>query len=619
MKTCALSPSTATCGIDRTRPVSDQSARSDSSPRLGLALALALCVVLAGCGGSTDEPLAAEPAPSSPGAAEIGFDTVFPAGVFSAPAAPLELSVTAASASAVSQEIGPEGGQLIATAPDGTTYTLEVPLGALPVPVTLTATPLTDVAGLPFDVQPQHRIGVALTPSGMTFAKPISLTIKPAATLPDAGVATLGYRGAGHDAGVELAIQSGGTLQLSIEHFSGYVATWPIREADWRTLARQTLEAKEAALRHVMATWLGLRAQMIMEGADPSKFLTEVEFARSMLEKYVAEVLAPRIQAAANGCRESQDAIGYWIAYWRQVAFLNVADDPDFFVTINGRTYTGMFEMPESLLPTAVENCLREDYQRCVASGDFFVLYRRMLTFYRVTQLIGQEFEPAWITLVSGYLQRCGRWELEVATRSRSEVGESGLVITANLRRTVKLAWKQGDGQGMDTLFLAKITGTAEPTLEQVNSTSGDCTLSFGPPSLETPAEASLRKLEWEYPDDPGTPDWAASGYPTALEIALHPGTLRTTIAVQCPEGSPKQLPWEFDGDLLTSLMLMAKHAVRDDDHPDLGAQKVLFGTGWEFAGLNPFRARLAREAAFVGGPIALTARIEMDLRHAPE
>ena len=123
-----------------------------------------------------------------------------------------------------------------------------------------------------------------------------------------------------------------------------------------------------------------------------------------MLKQYVAEVLAPRIQAIGNGCRESETALSYWFSYWQQVQVLGVADDPDFFVTINGRTSTSVLEMPESLLPTTVANCFREDYEHCVARSDFFGLYRRLFTFERVLELLGREMEPAWVTLMIGYM-----------------------------------------------------------------------------------------------------------------------------------------------------------------------------------------------------------------------
>src|SRR6185295_843904 len=189
---------------------------------------------------------------------------------------------------------------------------------------------------------------------------------------------------------------------------------WPFKEAEFRTRAREQLDAREAIFQSEMTTWLSGQRSGQLAGADGSNLIAQ---AKSTLPRYVREVLNPRIQAAATGCRESRDAIWYWRAYWRQVQLLGEAGDgagdlgnSDFYVTIDGRTYTSVGDMPEQLLPTMVESCLFESYQRCVATGDFVQLLQLVLSAEQQAQMLGREMEPAWIELAIGYLQRCGHW-----------------------------------------------------------------------------------------------------------------------------------------------------------------------------------------------------------------
>src|SRR5439155_1430043 len=208
--------------------------------RRGIVAALTVAT-LCGCGstippaGSTTPP-AQSPGPTvavSPSTVASGprnelLASMVPADHFTAPADPLELTPTPAKGAAVSQVVGRDGGSLVAQGPDGTTYSLAIPAGALPVPTTITMSPLADITGFPFATEPEHRVGVALSPNGLVLVLPATLSIKPAAPLPAGQVATLIYRGAGHDAGAELPDDVSDHVQLTVDHFSGYVAVWPI-------------------------------------------------------------------------------------------------------------------------------------------------------------------------------------------------------------------------------------------------------------------------------------------------------------------------------------------------------------------------------------------------------
>jgi hypothetical protein len=114
-----------------------------------------------------------------------------------------------------------EGGSVTATGADGTTYTLDVPAGALDGDETITLTPLTAVGG--FTVGEAILAGVDAEPSGLVFTKPATLSI----VLPHPPAARLAgftYEGDGTEFAGTLVATAGRTARIQVGHFSGFGA-----------------------------------------------------------------------------------------------------------------------------------------------------------------------------------------------------------------------------------------------------------------------------------------------------------------------------------------------------------------------------------------------------------
>jgi hypothetical protein len=130
--------------------------------------------------------------------------------------APATLVRDAAHAS--THEVGPAGGTVVASAADGTTYTLTIPRGALRQPTAITLTPVTALTGLP---QPLDLVAaVHGAPEGLRFALPAKLTV--ALPQPPGGV-VLGLivpDSAATLQVVPVAFASPNTLTVSVAHFS---------------------------------------------------------------------------------------------------------------------------------------------------------------------------------------------------------------------------------------------------------------------------------------------------------------------------------------------------------------------------------------------------------------
>ena len=131
---------------------------------------------------------------------------------------PAPVTLARDEARAGTHEVGPAGGTVVASAADGTTYTLAIPRGALRQPTAITLTPVTSVTGLPRPVELVAAVHGA--PEGLRFALPAKLTVtlpQPPASLvlglilPD-GAATLQP--------VNVAHTAAATLTVRVEHFS---------------------------------------------------------------------------------------------------------------------------------------------------------------------------------------------------------------------------------------------------------------------------------------------------------------------------------------------------------------------------------------------------------------
>lgn len=164
-------------------------------------------LVAAGCGATTSTP----PPTGNPGAS----------GSPTPGAIPSLANVTLSEDHVATAVIGPAGGSIKATGPDGTVYALTIPKAAVVRPTELAIVPITAVKDLPAGVT--LAAGVHLLPEGMQFVQPVSLDIQvqPAA---GARLTAFAYGGDLVERHRYPAHLGDAALTLTITHFSGYAA-----------------------------------------------------------------------------------------------------------------------------------------------------------------------------------------------------------------------------------------------------------------------------------------------------------------------------------------------------------------------------------------------------------
>jgi hypothetical protein len=283
-----------------------------------------------------------------------------------------------ADANAVSQLVGADaGGTLNATGPDGSTYKLEIPAGALPSDTTIKMTPVASVGGLPFT---SAAAGVDLQPEGLVLLKTARLTVTPSHVPPAGHQVTVGWHAGGQDFHLEPTSPGTGFV-FGIDHFSGYEVVNGTAKQVGAQLQRPPVSTHEQLSQAIYeATKNG-------HGADlPPIF-----------ESYFDNTVKPLLEQAKSDDAVVSLALTEAFGWSRQVELLGLGDDPGLTARTNQ-----IF----SQLTTIVQNAANRASDKCIA-GDLGQV-GRLLALERFAQLLGFTTGDVFTKI-----QRCLHFELD--------------------------------------------------------------------------------------------------------------------------------------------------------------------------------------------------------------
>src|SRR5262245_43741886 len=192
-------------------------------PRVcAIAVAILASVAVVGCDSQVAPSSAASTSPTSPPSTTSPTGAATPSAT-GAPTGPLGLSnVAVEEAAGATATIPRSGGKLTATGSNGTTYTLQIPSGALAADTEISMYPVASIANLPAGASISGA--VHLLPEGLQLAAPGTLTIELPAGSDLTGVAGFGYAGDGQDAHLTAISLDGTTVTIVVPHFSGFGA-----------------------------------------------------------------------------------------------------------------------------------------------------------------------------------------------------------------------------------------------------------------------------------------------------------------------------------------------------------------------------------------------------------
>jgi hypothetical protein len=205
--------------------------------------------------------------------------------------------------------IGSAGGALTTTDTRGTVYTLTVPANSLPADTAITMTPLGGLGG--GTIGAKLVGGVDLEPSGTTFLRGASLSIKPKAGT--AAPSAFTYDAAGAPLHFSVGTWKGGVLTIPVAHFTGYGATSAAPDAG------QTGDPRVDLPNAIVGVLHGLRDGKI-DADDAAKWIADI------MKAYYDEVIAPEAPGAMNDDDAARQYIQDLLGFEREALLLGVAD-----------------------------------------------------------------------------------------------------------------------------------------------------------------------------------------------------------------------------------------------------------------------------------------------------
>jgi hypothetical protein len=224
------------------------------------------------------------------------------AGLYAQPARPFDgrVAVAADAARTVAAVVGPEGGTLVASGADGTSYTLALPAGALVVPTAVAMTPVAEIGDLP--LTGGLVAAVQFAPEGLALPVPATLTIVVPQAVDPAGLVAFDWSGLGGDFGLGLVAASGQTLTLLVTHFSG-VGAGTAAPADVEAL--RTLPGSPARA----AAGAALAALLLDQGT------TAVGPYAAVLADWYDAAVAPALAVAATSDAALREALREYVQW----------------------------------------------------------------------------------------------------------------------------------------------------------------------------------------------------------------------------------------------------------------------------------------------------------------
>ncbi len=324
------------------------------------------------------------------------------------PSDPLFGSGTLDTARAVSGQFAWDaGGQLTATAADGTVFTLNVPALALvdQTPVTITMTPYATVnPGLGAESQ----YAVKLEPEGLqTTMQVMELSITPPAgtTWPIDEQIPFSYQGPSNAVNLAL-VRPTQDVKLVVPHFSSYgLALAKKGYASSLAAVRHRLGGDaEAQLELEVSVKLGEERRRALLGSSEG---TLGDIFNDYLNRYIEQVLKPRFAARKDSCAAAKLFAQSYLGISRLMALLgsgSTVGTPDF-----SPSFSDVLDGDEV--------CMREEFELC---RDNHIITRIMPAFLGVARqraLLGDPLTgqtALFDSRLADYVKKCLKFSLEV-------------------------------------------------------------------------------------------------------------------------------------------------------------------------------------------------------------
>jgi hypothetical protein len=446
--------------------------------------------------GADETPAVTVPPTAAPPVGTVAPDFQY---VFEIPDDPITVSPTLDDSRMVEGTISTAGGQISATAADGTTFELTVPADALVTETLIQMIPVSSLEGMPFGTDPH---AVQLEPSGLRLLNFATLTITPPTAIPADQQILFGYEGAGENLTLALPVVDSAAIAIELLHFSGAGVTSGTTAQTAAAQPRLGADA-EARISSAIAAELGRARQAALLGTeeDPPIDLDAID---ALMRQFQQQVVDPRVAAAGQSCAAGTLAVQTVLGQARQRALLGVG---------------GGDEGPPveaALLDTVAGVCTREEYQRCHDQHVIQNMVPTWLGWARQAALLGGSESSPVIDAAEEYARKCLVFEMRFesqATLSSDSGWDSTVTSDVEVRfDTDALRFNFAQAELVNSAFVFKAPGC------QVTN---------------HPGGGTFNAIDFKYIRDTHTPTDQV-GYVRDLEFGYNPGATSESATLKC-------------------------------------------------------------------------------------
>lgn len=429
-------------------------------------------------------------------------------------------------ATTAKKAIGPAGGKLTLQA-GGDTFSLVVPPKALVSTVELSMRPISSIDGL--GMSGGLLAGVDLAPDGLTFLRPVSLTITPDHTVALDRQAGFAYQGEGDDLHA-YGLETGSSIVMELTHFTG-VGVGSATPADRAAQQSHVPAASEAQWEQRFAELKEELRQAhddATNGTDPETADAEshaaLAHAAALAAAYVRDVAVPGLRTALAGdtTRTGPAAIRRYLSAARQLQLLGVDEDQSPTIA---EGWDLVAQILDKMIPDAQHRCVTEH-----DPGMALV----MLAVERQRQLIGVGDQPLSFEAMNKCLHFELDYEFELHGSAWSDGDTSNTAYGFHLRAlkvpvSIDITDPEHSGTGTGPEQYLDYSGTSTVTTYYFNS-DGDEVPCHGTATPAGTLDGTFRvlglKLDLNFYND--DPEYKA---PFRLDVRIDPGQIGSDTA----------------------------------------------------------------------------------------
>jgi hypothetical protein len=396
------------------------------------------------------------------------------------------------------------GGKIEASAPNGVTYTLEIPKDSLLTDELITVTPVSQIDGLPLS---GGLLGaVDLKPDGVRFVRPVVLTIKLPSGFNNADLIGFAYQGAGEGLHLYPVSGDGSAITAHLMHFSSYGAGEGTGDDSQYLLGpdepAKNLTEAEARFESEVATAYE-KARRTNKSVDEGKELEDA------LRAFFDAQVWPNLKSAETNDQLLDSALSQYLSWLKQAELAGLRE-----------VFGPERERADASAKKGLRNAFDKASQRCVQDIDYEQGYRMLTRARQAGLLYGIEYED-----LNDKLDKCWRFRLDYESIVKWEI-PTPQNFTAHVKSQVTLKMRPDmtafDGEApleyveysMEWMGDASIMNA----LCQVDLKSTDTTLTV------SPLVSGLNVSE--------------KGTPPRMLAVLDPGSTTETWGLKCDTGA---------------------------------------------------------------------------------